>query len=143
MSFLCLINCNSGTRENAGKSAVHFAHDNRGNAGPIVYSAVNLRTIGLTNGIEETEQKKLLLQAKTYIVKINNMKFTPATIKIKKGDKVTFVNNDIVEHNATEKGKAWASPLLQNGQSWTFKPEKNCDYYCTVHVVMQGKIIVE
>lgn len=77
------------------------------------------------------------------VVTIENMKFNPATITVNKGDKITFINKDIVAHNATEMKNAWASPLLANGQSWTFTPEKTADYYCTVHVVMKGKIIVK
>ena len=82
-------------------------------------------------------------KAATHTVTIENMKFNPATITVNKGDKVTFINKDIVAHNATETNKLWASPLLQNGQSWTYTPEKTSDYYCTVHVVMKGKIIVK
>ncbi|MBU8882421.1 cupredoxin domain-containing protein [Kaistella sp. DKR-2] len=77
------------------------------------------------------------------IVTIENMKFNPATITVKKGDQVTFINKDIVAHNATEVHNAWASTLLQTGQSWTFTPEKTSEYYCTVHQVMKGEIIVK
>ena len=77
------------------------------------------------------------------IVTIENMKFNPATITLKKGEKVTFINKDIVAHNATETKNSWASPMLANGQSWTFAPKKTSNYYCTVHVVMKGKIIVK
>ncbi|OWK73186.1 hypothetical protein CBW16_10550 [Flavobacteriaceae bacterium JJC] len=77
------------------------------------------------------------------IVTIENMKFNPATITVKKGDQVTFINKDIVAHNATEVHNAWASTLLQTGQSWSFIPEKTSEYYCTVHQVMKGDIIVK
>ena len=66
-----------------------------------------------------------------------------ATITLNKGEKVTFINKDIVAHNATETKNSWASPMLANGQSWTFTPKKTSDYYCTVHMVMKGKIIVK
>ncbi|MDQ0475585.1 cupredoxin family copper-binding protein [Chryseobacterium sp. MDT2-18] len=81
--------------------------------------------------------------ASAHVVTIENMKFNPATITVKKGDQVTFTNKDVVAHNATEIHNAWASPMLQTGQSWTFTPEKTSDYYCTVHLVMKGKIIVK
>ena len=79
----------------------------------------------------------------TAVVTIENMKFNPATITVSKGEKVKFINKDIVAHNATEIKNSWASPMLANGQSWTFTPKKTSDYYCTVHVVMKGKIIVK
>lgn len=93
-----------------------------------------------TTTTAETEASS---KAETVVVTIENMKFNPATVSVKKGDKVTFINKDIVAHNATETKSLWASPLLQNGESWTFSPEKTTDYYCTVHVVMKGKIIVK
>lgn len=100
---------------------------------PKIHSALNSNT----SSTESADSN-----AEVHLVTIENMKFNPATIKVKKGEKVTFVNKDIVAHNATETNKLWASPLLQNGQSWTFTPDKTSDYYCSVHLVMKGKIIV-
>ena len=77
------------------------------------------------------------------LVTVENMKFNPAIITLNKGEKVTFINKDIVAHNATETKNSWASSMLANGQSWTFTPKKTSDYYCTVHIVMKGKIIVK
>ena len=78
-----------------------------------------------------------------HVVTIENMKFDPATITINGGDQVTFINKDIVGHNATEMQNKWASPLLQTGQSWTFSPKESSEYYCTVHLIMKGKIMVK
>ncbi|MBF8456909.1 cupredoxin domain-containing protein [Kaistella sp. G5-32] len=100
---------------------------------PKIDSALNSKT----SSTESADSK-----AEDHLVTIENMKFNPASITVKKGEKVTFVNKDIVAHNATEINKLWASPLLQNGQSWTFTPDKTSDYYCSVHLVMKGKIIV-
>ena len=91
-----------------------------------------------TKAAESTNEK-----IETHVVTIENMKFNPATINVNKGDQVTFINKDIVAHNATEVKNSWASPMLTTDQSWTFTPEKTSDYYCTVHVVMKGKIIVK
>lgn len=101
---------------------------------PKIDSALNSKTIAT----ERADPK-----AEVHLVTIENMKFNPASITVKKGEKVTFINKDIVAHNATETNKLWASPLLQNGQSWTFTPDKTSDYYCSVHLVMKGKIIVK
>ena len=106
-------------------------------------SAATLPTVDSATMAKTTAAENANVKAETHVVTMENMKFNPATITVKKGDKVTFINKDIVAHNATETKNAWASPLLQNGQSWTFSPEKTSDYYCTVHVVMKGKIIVK
>ncbi|MGB3106212.1 plastocyanin/azurin family copper-binding protein [Sphingobacterium siyangense] len=73
---------------------------------------------------------------------IENMAFNPQDLTISKGDTVTFVNKDVVPHNATEMGNIWASPDLKPGDKWQFVPDKTAEYYCTIHVVMEGKINV-
>ena len=81
---------------------------------------------------------------KSYTVEIKQMAFNPAEITVNKGDTIKFINNDILAHNATEeKSKLWASPNLDPGQSWTMVVNSSADYYCTIHPVMKGKIIMK
>lgn len=81
---------------------------------------------------------------KSYTVEIKQMVFTPAEISVNKGDKITFINNDILAHNVTEQSsKLWASPELAPKQSWTMEANSSADYYCTIHPTMKGKIIVK
>lgn len=70
------------------------------------------------------------------------MQFQPAELTINKGDTVIFVNKDIVDHDATEVNKAWSSPPLAMGESWKWVATKSADYYCSIHLVMKGKINV-
>lgn len=87
--------------------------------------------------------KKPDLVPVTHKVQITNMMFTPAEIYVNKGDKVLFVNHDLVAHNVTEEAsKAWTSGDLQTEQSWEAEILQTADYYCTLHPVMKGKIIV-
>lgn len=81
--------------------------------------------------------------AKTDTVLISQMKFVPESITVNKGDTVLFINQDIVPHNAVQTDSTWYSPTLNNGDSWRFVPEKSDDYYCSIHLVMKGKIIVK
>ena len=79
-----------------------------------------------------------------YTVEIKQMQFQPAQLEVKKGDTVVFVNHDIVMHNVTEEtNKNWASPTLPNDSSWKWVATQSADYYCTLHPVMKGKVIVE
>ena len=83
-------------------------------------------------------------QAKSYIVEIKQMKFVPQTLQIQKGDTVVFVNRDLLPHDVTETpGKAWTSSPLSPNASWTLVPGKSLDYYCSIHPVMKGKLVVE
>lgn len=79
-----------------------------------------------------------------YKVEIAQMKFSPGILKVKKGDHVVFVNRDIVAHDVTEETKKnWSSSTLQNGEYWTLVATESADYFCSIHTVMKGKIIVE
>lgn len=85
-------------------------------------------------------QKKI---NKTDTVIIAGMKYNPENIIVKKGDTILFINNDIVAHNVTEKDSAWQSPVLNPNDKWEFIPDKSYDYFCSLHLVMKGKITVE
>ena len=140
--FLNVTSCTSESKdtmpvENHNSSATTSTSDSSSETivpNPQADSATAAKTVTTESANEK---------ASVHVVTIENMKFNPITISINKGDQVTFINKDIVGHNATEVSKVWASPMLQTGQSWTFTPEKTSDYYCTVHVVMKGKIIVK
>ena len=79
----------------------------------------------------------------THTVEIKQMKFEPAEIKVHKGDKVLWINKDITNHDVTELSKkAWASSPLTTGQSWSMTVTQSEDYFCNLHQVMKGKIIL-
>jgi plastocyanin len=81
---------------------------------------------------------------KLYTVEIKQMKFQPEELDVQKGDTVVWTNHDIVTHDVTEeKGKLWTSGPLAPGQSWSLVVTESDDYYCSIHVVMKGKLIVE
>ena len=79
-----------------------------------------------------------------HTIEIKQMKFSPETLNVRKGDKVIWVNADIVEHDVTELSrKEWASSRLATGASWSMIVTKSEVYFCNLHVVMRGKIVVE
>lgn len=81
-----------------------------------------------------------------HVVKIENMKFTPATLRVHVGARVEFQNADLVPHTATTKsGTGFDSGLVPPGGSWTLnaKAAGSFSYVCTYHPAMLGEIIVE
>jgi plastocyanin len=93
------------------------------------------------NGCSPIADKK---EPQTHTVEIKQMQFRPATLKLQKNDTVVFINSDIVAHNATEaSSKAWASPNMASGDSWKVVVTQSADYYCTIHPVMKGKLVVQ
>ena len=90
---------------------------------------------------ESTPEKTVPVK---HIVEIKAMKFQPAELIVKSGDTVVWVNRDIVAHDVTEEpGKVWTSSVMPAGASWSLVVAKSVDYYCSIHVVMKGKLLVQ
>ncbi|ATP56551.1 plastocyanin [Pedobacter ginsengisoli] len=78
---------------------------------------------------------------KAYTVEIKNMKFVPDDITVKQGDTIIWVNHDMMAHDVTEEGsKQWTSSIIPSGGSWKMGVTAAANYYCSIHVVMKGKI---
>ena len=104
----------------------------------------NIFTLGvifiLVSCVTETEKPA----PKLHTVEIKQMKFQPAELVVQKGDTVVWINNDIVAHDVTEESsKAWTSSLMPVGQSWSLVVTQSADYYCSIHMVMKGKLVVK
>ena len=79
-----------------------------------------------------------------HTVEIKQMKFEPTELKLHKGDTVLWINKDITDHDVTEETKnAWTSSKLTMGKSWSMVVKESVDYFCSIHLVMKGKLIVE
>lgn len=79
----------------------------------------------------------------THYVEIIQMKFQPEVINVNKGDTIVFINKDIVTHDVTEElHKSWTSKPIASGNSWKMVATQSVNYFCSLHVVMKGKIIV-
>lgn len=80
----------------------------------------------------------------THTVVIKRMKFTPATIAIKAGDSITWINEDSPRHSATDLNGAFDTGLLAKGESatLTFSGAGTFDYRCTPHGNMRGTITI-
>lgn len=97
--------------------------------------------IFLLNSCTSTPEKAV---PKVYKVDIKQMQFQPAELTLQKGDTVVWTNHDIVTHDVTEEtGKVWTSGPLAPGESWSLMVTESADYFCSIHVVMKGKLIVQ
>ena len=80
----------------------------------------------------------------THTVVIKGLKFLPNELTIRKGDTVKWINKDIIKHDVTEEAsKAWTSGEMENETVYKMAITENTDYFCSLHVVMKGKLIVE
>jgi plastocyanin len=76
-------------------------------------------------------------------VVIDNLDFAPATVTVRIGDHVSWINKDIVDHTATARGGAFdvATPKGKR-VSWRASKVGEFEYYCRLHPNMTGVIRV-
>jgi len=81
--------------------------------------------------------------AETTVV-MDGVKYEPATVTVKRGATVSFVNKDPFPHSVTAQGK-FDSKEIAPGKTWKYKAAKpgKYDYICTLHPNMKGTIVVE
>jgi len=79
-----------------------------------------------------------------HIIEIKEMRFQPAELTVHAGDTVEWINRDFVDHDVTEENKKeWSSTPLAAGKSWHRVITKSVGYYCSIHQVMKGKLLVQ
>jgi plastocyanin len=78
------------------------------------------------------------------VVHIRDDAFIPASVTVRAGDQVTFINDDDDAHTATADDASWDSEGLNQGQKWThaFAKAGKIAYHCTVHPFMHGTVVV-
>lgn len=79
------------------------------------------------------------------LVVIRGFAFGPVDVRVRVGERVTWVNCDTDAHTSTADAGAWASPLLAPGDAFTqaFPTAGEFTYHCEPHPFMTGRVIVE
>ncbi len=77
-------------------------------------------------------------------VTIDNFSFSPETLTVKPGTRVTFVNHDDIPHTVVAADKSFRSRALDTDDKYefTFTTAGSFDYFCGLHPHMQAKIVV-
>lgn len=78
-------------------------------------------------------------------VAIKDFKYSPATITVKKGTKVTWTNEDTIKHNVARDGaEGPKGALLGKGESFSFTFDKagTYAYHCDPHPNMKATVVV-
>lgn len=78
----------------------------------------------------------------------DNMIFTPSQISVRKGEAVTWTNNDNTSHTVTDDLKDVGGPdsaTIAPGATYTFTFTKtgSFQYHCEFHHEMRGTIVVK
>ena len=87
----------------------------------------------------------MAVEARTATIEIRQMKYSPSTLTITAGTKVTWVNDDDMPHTVTEKGQVFRSAALDTDDrfSFTFTSPGEFTYFCAIHPFMVGRVIVK
>lgn len=80
----------------------------------------------------------------THIVTIESMRFSPQTLSVHRGDRITWINKDPFPHTVTAADGEFDSHPIAAGGSWTYVARKagEYDYACKLHVDMKGRLLV-
>ncbi|HEY4368838.1 MAG TPA: cupredoxin family copper-binding protein [Steroidobacteraceae bacterium] len=81
----------------------------------------------------------------TFTVTIENMRFDPQALTVKRGDRVVWINKDMFPHTATSAANAFDSGSIAADTSWTYVAGTPGDYayVCAFHPTMQGRLTVQ
>lgn len=78
-----------------------------------------------------------------HTVTIEGMMFKPPQLSVKRGDRITWVNNDLFPHTVTADG-VFDSHEIAASKSWSYVANRagNYAYRCTLHPTMNARLIV-
>ena len=79
------------------------------------------------------------------LVVVKNFSFSPMTLTVAAGTKVTWKFEDSAQHTVSADDKSFVSPALNSGQtySFTFATPGTYQYICSIHQYMKGTVIVK
>jgi amicyanin len=78
-------------------------------------------------------------------VQIDDFAFSPPSLTVKAGTKVTWRNKDDIPHTVASSTRLFKSGALDtdDNYSFTFNEPGSYQYFCSLHPHMTGKIVVE
>lgn len=131
MSFLVLLTaCGGGTASTNPTPAPTTAPTTAPTSTPTTAPTATATTATTSNGNS---------------ISVFNFAFSPASLTVKVGAKVTWTNNDSVTHTVTADQGAFDSGDLAPGKSFSFTFTKagTYSYHCNIHRSMTATIVVQ
>ena len=83
--------------------------------------------------------------ARTHTVTMSEMRFRPASLTVRRGDTIEWINDDVVPHTATSTRGAFDSGAIAAGSTWrwTAGARGTVSYVCALHPAMSAQLQVE
>ncbi len=84
------------------------------------------------------------LAATTHTVTIVGMVYEPATVQVAPGDRIVWLNRDLVPHTVSALDRSFDSGRIEPGQQWSrvVTAAGAVDYGCAYHPTMHGRMEV-
>lgn len=82
--------------------------------------------------------------AGSYVIVVEQMRFTPAELTVQRGDEIVWINRDLFPHTASADGHAFDSGSIAPQASWHYvaRERGRFPYTCTFHPTMHGTLTV-
>ena len=82
--------------------------------------------------------------ADAHRIAVDNFSFAPATASVPVGTTITWINRDDVPHTIVSTEPKFKSPVLDTDQQFShrFDVAGTCNYFCSMHPKMTGRIVV-
>lgn len=131
-----------------------------GIGGGVIVALIVLVAFLIPDDVPQGEAEPATIQSKADVVMPTKVSrpgceetdtcYIPSTIVTKKGEPVTWINEDSAFHSVTSGVYDAPTGLFDSGHldpyeafSYTFDDVGVYDYYCTLHPWMEGQVIVE
>jgi len=91
------------------------------------------------------DTRRSAAMAARHMVAIDGVTFAPATLTVKVGETVVWVNKDPFPHTVTSQTGGFDSGAIAPDQSWSYTPTHPgvFSYLCTLHPTMHATLTVE
>ena len=103
-----------------------------------IASAVSVPAVFAASEQDESTEPKVT----EHLVEITDFAFVPATLEVREGDTITWINRDIAPHTATANDGSWDTGFLGLGEqgSLVVSADMLTGYYCQYHPMMKAKL---
>jgi plastocyanin len=106
---------------------------------------VALAVLGAGSLLARADDSQSAAQAPALVVHMSGLGFRPATLTVHPGDRVTWLNDDLIVHTVTAADRSFDSGDVPGGKSWALIARKKgtFHYACRYHPNMTGTLIVQ
>ena len=104
--------------------------------------AVMALAVGVISAARSADSQGVVHTATEHVVEIRDFVFVPAVLRVRPGDRITWINRDIAPHTVTAADESWDSGEMVQGAGYTHtvKAGRTDKYFCGFHPSMTGRL---